>query len=77
MNEKSMATHTGMAIVGGLIVGLAVATYFLYVSNNTLQERVDELEVRRDVLAGEQEEALAESIRLKEEATKNGVFLPK
>lgn len=77
MDIQPWASHIGVAIVGGLVVGLAVSTYFLSMSNDALQEKADDLQVKRDVLSGELTDVQAESIRLKEEALKNNVFLPK
>jgi hypothetical protein len=73
--NKVIATAVFSVIAGGLVAGLAVAVYFLQISNDDLQNRMNELTLQKSTLIGEVEKAEAEQSRLKKEALENNVFL--
>lgn len=76
MNKSSIGGLTVSAfVIGAAITGLAVAVYFLHVSNNTLEEEVQKLRNTRDNLVSQTEAAQAESERLKSEALEHDVWL--
>lgn len=65
-----------LAFLGGaLITGLAVAVYFLGLSNDKLEAEAEMLRNTRNNLITTVQEVEAESARLKAQALENDVFL--
>jgi hypothetical protein len=62
-------------IAGAIIAGLATAAYFLILSNDKLENEVEELRNTRNALITEVEKVSAEGERLKAQALQQNVFL--